>query len=71
MKPELEQEIANLRALNLTPKQIARKLGLRVAEVSAVSQIASGRACPGSWQNGYPRSAVGMLGEWWRGRVFL
>lgn len=36
MKPEQEQEIANLRALNLTPKQIARKLGLRVSEVSAV-----------------------------------
>lgn len=36
MKPEQEQEIANLRALNLTPKQIARKLGLRASEVSAV-----------------------------------
>lgn len=36
MEPEKKQEIANLRALNLTPKQIARKLGLRVSEVSAV-----------------------------------
>ena len=38
MNPELEQEIANLRALNLTPKQIARKLGLRPAEVTAIIQ---------------------------------
>lgn len=36
MEPEREQDITNLRALNLTPKQIARKLGLRVSEVSAV-----------------------------------
>lgn len=36
MQPEQEQEIANLRSLNLTPKRIARKLGLRVAEVTAV-----------------------------------
>ena len=33
-----EQEILNLRALNLTPKQIARKLGLKVSEVSSVIQ---------------------------------
>ncbi len=31
-----EQEILNLRALNLTPKQIARKLGIKVSEVNAV-----------------------------------
>lgn len=36
MNPELEQDIANLRGLNLTPKQIARKLGLRVSDVSVV-----------------------------------
>lgn len=36
MEPERKQEVANLRALNLTPKQIARKLGLRMSEVSAV-----------------------------------
>ena len=35
MNPEQQQEILNLRSLNLTPKQIARKLGLRVAEVTA------------------------------------
>ena len=35
MTPEQLQEIARLRALNLSPKQIARKLGLRPAEVSA------------------------------------
>ncbi|WP_228059567.1 helix-turn-helix transcriptional regulator [Plectonema radiosum] len=33
-----EQEILNLRALNLTPKQIARKLGVKVSEVSSVIQ---------------------------------
>ncbi len=38
MNPELEQEIGNLRALNLTPKQIARKLGLRVSEVTSIIQ---------------------------------
>jgi hypothetical protein len=31
-----QQEILNLRALNLTPKQIARKLGIKVSEVNAV-----------------------------------
>ena len=36
MNPELAQDIANLRGLNLTPKQIARKLGLRVSDVSVV-----------------------------------
>lgn len=34
MTPEQQQEILNLRALNLTPKQIARKLGLKNAEVA-------------------------------------
>jgi len=34
MNPEQAQEIIRLRALNLSPKQIARKLGLRPAEVS-------------------------------------
>ncbi len=38
MNPELEQEVANLRALNLTPKQIARKLGLRPSEVTTIIQ---------------------------------
>jgi hypothetical protein len=36
MKPEQIQEILDLRSRNLTPKQIARKLGLRVAEVTGV-----------------------------------
>jgi hypothetical protein len=36
MNPEQQQEIINLRTRNLTPKQIARKLGLKVAEVTAV-----------------------------------
>jgi hypothetical protein len=34
MNPEQVQEIARLRALNLSPKQIAKKLGLRPAEVT-------------------------------------
>jgi len=38
MNPELVQEVANLRALNLTPKQIARKLGLRPSEVTTIIQ---------------------------------
>lgn len=38
MNPELEKEVSNLRALNLTPKQIARKLGLRPSEVTAIIQ---------------------------------
>ncbi|MEM6754448.1 MAG: DNA-binding response regulator, partial [Cyanobacteria bacterium P01_C01_bin.38] len=33
-----QEEILNLRALNLTPKQIARKLGVKVSEVSSVIQ---------------------------------
>jgi hypothetical protein len=33
-----QQEIMDLRALNLTPKQIARKLGIKIAEVNAVIQ---------------------------------
>jgi hypothetical protein len=33
-----QQEIMDLRALNLTPKQIARKLGIKVSEVSAAIQ---------------------------------
>jgi len=36
MTPEQEQEITELRSRHLTPKQIARKLGLKVAEVTAV-----------------------------------
>lgn len=35
MTPEQQQEITELRARNLTPKQIARKLELRAAEVTA------------------------------------
>lgn len=38
MTPEQIQEIKRLRALNLSPKQIARKLGLRPAEVSHLLQ---------------------------------
>ncbi len=33
-----QQEIVNLRALNLTPKQIARKLGIKVSQVNAAIQ---------------------------------
>ena len=33
-----QQEIVNLRALNLTPKQIARKLGIKVSSVNAAIQ---------------------------------
>ena len=36
MTPEQRQEIARLRSLNLAPKQIARQLGLRPAEVTVV-----------------------------------
>jgi len=36
MSPEQVQAITRLRALNLTPKQIARQLGLRPAEVNAL-----------------------------------
>lgn len=39
MTPEQEHEIARLRSLNLSPKQIARKLGLRPSEVSASIQF--------------------------------
>jgi hypothetical protein len=35
MTPDQEQEIVRLRSLNLTPKQIARQLALRPAEVTA------------------------------------
>lgn len=35
MTPEQAQEINRLRSLNLSPKEIARKLGLRPASVSA------------------------------------
>ncbi|MCC3420435.1 MAG: DNA-binding response regulator [Microcoleus sp. PH2017_01_SCD_O_A] len=35
MQPEQEQEILNLRDRQLTPKQIARKLGLKASEVSS------------------------------------
>ena len=36
MTPEQEQAIADLRKRNVPPKQIARQLGLRPAEVNAV-----------------------------------
>jgi hypothetical protein len=39
MTPEQEQEITRLRSLNLSPKQIARQLSLRPAEVSAFIQV--------------------------------
>lgn len=35
MQPEQQQAIIDLRTQNLTPKQIARKLGLKVSEVTA------------------------------------
>ncbi|MEG3436912.1 DNA-binding response regulator [Pannus brasiliensis CCIBt3594] len=38
MNPEQIEEIKRLRALNLSPKQIARKLGVRPAEVSEYLQ---------------------------------
>jgi hypothetical protein len=39
MTPEQEQEITRLRSLNLSPKQIARQLSLRPAEVTALIQV--------------------------------
>ncbi|NJP11245.1 MAG: DNA-binding response regulator [Leptolyngbyaceae cyanobacterium RU_5_1] len=52
MTPEQEQAIAELRAQNVAPKQIARRLGLRPAEVTAVikaqaEQITADRAAAG------------------------
>ncbi len=52
MTPDQESAIAELRALNLAPKQIARKLGLRPAEVKAIikqqaTQVAQARAASG------------------------
>lgn len=41
MNPEQIEEIKRLRALNLSPKQIARKLGLRPAEVNEYLQMAA------------------------------
>jgi hypothetical protein len=38
MTPEQAQEIAELRRLGLSPKQIARKLGLRLPEINVVIQ---------------------------------
>lgn len=38
MNPEQQQEILDLRARKLTPKQIARKLGLKVSEVNGFLQ---------------------------------
>jgi hypothetical protein len=56
MTPEQEQVIAELRAKNLAPKQIARQLGLRPAEVTAIlktqaeqlvsTRVATGEANP-------------------------
>jgi hypothetical protein len=39
MTPEQEQDITRLRSLNLSPKQIARQLSLRPAEVTALIQV--------------------------------
>jgi hypothetical protein len=52
MTPEQTQEICRLRALDLSPKQIARQLGLRPAEVTAfikaqATEIAVDRAIRG------------------------
>lgn len=52
MTPEQEQAIADLRARNVAPKQIARQLGLRPAEVSAIikaqaEQVAAQRVATG------------------------
>jgi hypothetical protein len=38
MTPEQQQEVQRLRALNLSPKQIARQLGLRPSEVTTLIQ---------------------------------
>jgi hypothetical protein len=38
MTPTQQEEILNLRALSLTPKQIARNLGIKVSEVNAAIQ---------------------------------
>jgi hypothetical protein len=52
MTPEQEQTIAELRSRNVAPKQIARQLGLRPAEVTAViktlaEQVTSQRLATG------------------------
>ncbi len=52
MTPEQTQEVSRLRSLNLSPKQIARQLGLRPAEVSAfikaqATEVALARALKG------------------------
>lgn len=52
MTPEQTQEVARLRSLNLSPKQIARQLGLRPAEVTAfikaqATELAVARALKG------------------------
>lgn len=44
MTPEQEQAIADLRQRNVPPKQIARQLGLRPAEVSAVIKAQASQA---------------------------
>jgi hypothetical protein len=38
MDSELERKVNNLRSLNLTPKQIARNLGLKPSEVTSIIQ---------------------------------
>ena len=53
MTPEQEREIIELRSKKLTPKLIARKLGLKVSEVSAIiksqaQQVALERAASGT-----------------------
>ncbi len=44
MTPEQEQAIADLRSRQVPPKQIARQLGLRPAEVSAIIQTQAAQA---------------------------
>lgn len=44
MQPEQQQEILDLRSRKLTPKQIARKLGLKVSEVSTFLKSQSEQA---------------------------
>jgi hypothetical protein len=55
MNPEQVQEIARLRALNLSPKQIAKKLGLRPAEVTEfIRQAALESALAERTEDGLP-----------------
>lgn len=55
MNPEQTREIARLRALNRSPKPIAKKLGLRLAEVAEfIRESASEAALAERTEDGLP-----------------